>query len=101
MELDTKDILGRGATAIVFAGKWAGTPVAIKRMQILGQEDNGDKEEYIMKSLKNVDNVLQLLDVQEDESFKYKSKAGYVCHILMGFPLTIQVFNPGTLCCYC
>ena len=66
-EMDRKSMLGKGSYATVFPGKWKGLDVAIKRIQL---HEIIDREEKTMRDLKHP-NVLELLDVKEDENFRY------------------------------
>lgn len=75
----TPKLLGKGTFGIVFEGTWQGEKVAIKRIdktEFLVQNATSDStssgrrgEEEIMKKLDHP-NVLKLLHVQSDDSFK-------------------------------
>lgn len=66
-EYNQKNELGFGSYAVVFNGKWQGKPVAVKRI-VLGNLDT-NREESSMMGLVH-DNVVKLLAVREDASFK-------------------------------
>ncbi len=65
-QLDRSVVLGKGAYATVFSGKWHNNDVAIKRIQL---HDIINREEKTMRDL-NHQNVLKLLGVDEDDNFK-------------------------------
>ncbi|XP_057372419.1 serine/threonine-protein kinase/endoribonuclease ire-1-like [Daphnia carinata] len=77
VDYDKDDLLGEGVESYVFKGTFAGDEVAVKRMEKkFGQKkaneekDFQTREEKAMKQF-NHPNVLKLLEVQEDENFKY------------------------------
>lgn len=70
---DRKSVLGKGAFAIVFKGKFRGQDVAVKRIQ---NEDVVDlssvemnREISLMKEMDHP-NVVKLLHVVQDDNFK-------------------------------
>lgn len=102
MKVNKENILGTGGTAVVFGGKWGDVDVAIKRIQVVSLDKSTNREEENMRSFVNVDNVLQLLDVQQDDDFKYNQEliSNYISLSIQILNIP-QVFNSGTLCCYC
>ena len=69
--IDRSQILGRGAYATVFVGKWRNIDVAVKRIEL--HDLLTDREEKAMKELDHP-NVIKLLNFEEDSYFKYLSK---------------------------
>lgn len=67
MECNKDSMLGQGAYAVVYPGKWAGQKVAVKRIQLVDLLT--DREESSMRDL-NHPNILKLFDVVKDKSFK-------------------------------
>lgn len=67
---DRRQVLGRGAFASVFVGKWRNMDVAVKRIQL--HDLLTDREEMAMKNLDHP-NVNKLLAFEEDCDFKYLS----------------------------
>ncbi|KAK4005036.1 hypothetical protein OUZ56_006760 [Daphnia magna] len=71
MDYNKKEVLGEGCSACVFRGTFNGEKVAVKRIQnFYLDEINNEREENTMRNL-NHPNVLKLLDVQQDQNFKY------------------------------
>lgn len=66
-QLNRRVILGKGAYATVFSGKWQNIDVAVKRIQLHDIIIN--REEILMRDL-NHQNVLKLIGVEEDENFR-------------------------------
>lgn len=67
VKIDRSQILGRGAYATVYVGKWRNTDVAVKRIQL--HDLLTDREEKAMKDLDHP-NVIKLLAYEEDADFK-------------------------------
>ena len=64
---DPKIRLGQGGYSSVFAGTWKNQEIAVKRVESI---DTEDKEENALKQLTHP-NVVKLLDVESDNSFKW------------------------------
>ena len=67
VKIDRGQILGRGAYATVFVGKWRNQDVAVKRIQ--HHDLLTDREERAMKNLDHP-NIIKLLAFEEDNDFK-------------------------------
>jgi serine/threonine protein kinase len=67
VEIDRSNILGRGAFATVYVGRWRNTDVAVKRIQL--HDVLTDREEKAMSNLDHP-NVIKLLGFEEDADFK-------------------------------
>jgi serine/threonine protein kinase len=63
---DPKIRLGQGGYSSVFAGTWKNQEIAVKRVESI---DTEDKEEKALRQLTH-ENVVKLLDVESDNSFK-------------------------------
>ncbi|XP_045036468.1 serine/threonine-protein kinase/endoribonuclease ire-1-like [Daphnia magna] len=71
MDYNRNKVLGTGFSACVFRGTFKEEEVAYKRIDKSKLDDIAQgREEYTMKNL-NHPNVLKLLDVQNDNDFKY------------------------------
>ena len=66
---DPKIRLGQGGYSSVFAGTWKNQEIAVKRVESIDTEDTEDKEEKALRQLTH-ENVVKLLDVESDNSFK-------------------------------
>ena len=73
IEIDTKQILGRGAYGYVFKGSWNGKEVAVKRVQLLDLEEIIHDRELSALQRFDHSNVINLLCVQDDAHFRLNS----------------------------
>ncbi|XP_045031222.1 serine/threonine-protein kinase/endoribonuclease ire-1 [Daphnia magna] len=71
MDYKEEDVLGKGGFACVYGGTFKGEKVAYKKIDKWTLDDIAqEREEYTMQNLDHP-NVLKLLDVQQDQNFKY------------------------------
>jgi serine/threonine protein kinase len=68
-KFDFRNLLGEGRYGKVFLGYWNEMKVAIKRVEISDEQNNGQEEEAMRKL--NHPNVIKLFDVDSDEVFRY------------------------------
>ena len=77
LSYDENEILGKGSAGFVFSGSFGQedkTPVAVKRLQLASlrkDEEFQKREEAALAGLSHP-NVIKLLHVEEDSTFRYK-----------------------------
>lgn len=69
MQCNNKKLLGRGRYGSVFLGTFEGKTVAVKRIELIGEDVLDDNE---LKTLQQLDHphVIKLLHFESDENFK-------------------------------
>lgn len=82
IECDSRQILGRGLYGTVFRGIYEDRPVAVKRIQKIDLEDANFREEKALKKLRHP-NVIRLVQIEEDDIFKYAQKSVNVTAMMM------------------
>lgn len=65
--IERSKLLGKGAFATVFAGKYEGSDVAVKRVEHHLHVD--DREVYVQIQLQH-DNVVRIFAVEDDDDFR-------------------------------
>lgn len=69
MQYDKKELLGKGGYGSVFLGTFEGKRVAVKRIELIGEDVLDDNE---LKALQQLDHphVIKLLHFESDDNFK-------------------------------
>lgn len=70
MFCNTSKLLGQGGFAKVFYGTLNDRPVAIKRLENIDVDVDGEREKDALIKL-NHPNIIRLLHYEEDNNFKY------------------------------